>query len=83
VGIKQKLQVVIPEAVRRKVPPAVGDLVEVEAKGGRIVLKPKAVVDRDIVERSITEGLRDLDDGRVSPKFDSEADMRAWLNRRR
>ncbi len=80
VKVKQKYQVVIPEAVRRKIPIAVGDMIEVVVQGRTIVLKPKLVVDRDPVEESIEEGLRDLAEGRVSPAFRSAKEMRSWLD---
>ena len=82
VKVKQKFQVVIPEEVRRKVPLDVGDLVEIEARGRTIVLKPKLVVDRDPVEESIAEGLRDVAEGRVHGPFASMKEFREYLKRR-
>jgi AbrB family looped-hinge helix DNA binding protein len=83
VKVKQKFQVVIPESVRKRVPLAVGDMLEVVVQGRTIVLKPKLVVDRDPVEEAIEEGLRDLAEGRVSPAFKSMKEMRAWLDSRK
>ena len=54
VTVKNKYQVVIPQRVREEVGLHVGDLVEARAENGRIVLEPKAVVDRGIAE-SIAE----------------------------
>lgn len=83
VKVKQKYQVVIPEAVRREIPLEVGDLVEIKVKGKDIVLRPKAVVDRDPIRESVEEGLADVRAGRVSPAFESVEQMRAWLDRKR
>ena len=55
---------------------------EAEAKGNTIVLKPKAVVDRESVEAAIEEGLRDLKAGRVTPKFSSVEEFQAYRKRR-
>ena len=71
VKVKEKFQVTIPTALRKAVRLSVGDLLEAEAKGNTIVLKPKTVVDRESVEAAIEEGLQDLKAGRVTPKFSS------------
>lgn len=41
VKVRAKYQVTIPEKVRRQVGLEVGDYVEVEAQGSKIVIKPK------------------------------------------
>jgi len=46
VKIKEKFQVTIPTALRKAVRLSVGDLLEAEAKGNTIVLKPKAMTVR-------------------------------------
>jgi antitoxin MazE len=40
VKVREKYQVTIPEAVRRKVPLKIGDRVEVISKGNEIVIRP-------------------------------------------
>ena len=82
VKVKEKFQVTIPTALRKAVRLAVGDLLEAEAKNNTIVLKPKAVVDREAVETAIEEGLRDLKAGRVTPKFSSVKEFKAYLKKR-
>ena len=47
VRVKGKYQVTIPKEVRRKLGLRVGDYLEVEVQGSAIVLKPKALVDKD------------------------------------
>ena len=53
VKVKEKFQVTIPTALRKAVRLSVGDLLEAEAKGNTIVLKPKALVDREAVDAAI------------------------------
>lgn len=47
VKVRTKYQVTIPEKVRREVGLEIGDYVEVEAQGGKIVIKPKKLVDKE------------------------------------
>ena len=82
VKVKEKFQVTIPTALRKAVRLSVGDLLEAEAKGNTIVLKPKALVDREAVEAAIQEGLADLKAGRVTPKFSSVKEFRAYRKNR-
>lgn len=46
VKLKSKYQVVIPEAVRKKVNLEIGDTLEVEEKDGAVILKPVMVIDK-------------------------------------
>lgn len=46
VKLKSKYQVVIPEAVRKKVNLEIGDTLEVEEKDGSVILKPVMVIDK-------------------------------------
>ncbi len=78
VKIKEKFQVTIPTALRKAARLSVGDLLEAEAKGNTIVLKPKALVDREEVDAAIQEGLEDLKAGRVTPKFSSVEEFKAY-----
>ena len=82
VKIKEKFQVTIPTALRKAVRLSVGDLLEAEAKGNTIVLKPKALVDREAVDAAIKEGLEDLKAGRVTPKFASIEEFKAYRKNR-
>ena len=82
VKVKEKFQVTIPTALRKTVRIAVGDLLEAEAQGNVIILKPKAVVDRETVEAAIDEGLKDLRAGRTTPKFASVDAFKAYRKKR-
>ena len=82
VKIKEKFQVTIPTALRKAARLSVGDLLEAQAKGNTIVLKPKAVVDREAVDAAIEEGLQDLKAGRVTPKFSSVEEFKAYRKSR-
>lgn len=47
VKVKTKSQVTIPDAIRRQLGVEVGDVLEAVVRKGSIVLRPKAIVDRD------------------------------------
>jgi len=47
VKVRTKYQVTIPEKVRREVGLEVGDYVEVKVQDGKIVIIPKALVDKE------------------------------------
>jgi AbrB family looped-hinge helix DNA binding protein len=47
VRVRGKYQVTIPKEVRRKLGLRVGDYLEVEVQGSAILLKPKALLDKD------------------------------------
>jgi AbrB family looped-hinge helix DNA binding protein len=47
VRVKGKYQVTIPAEIRKELNLKVGDYLEVEARGSSIVLRPKAVIDRE------------------------------------
>jgi len=74
VRVKRKGQVTIPAEIREEFALAEGDYLEVRREGRKIVLQPKIVLDRDIATK-IAEGLADLQAGRVTPAFDSVADL--------
>ena len=82
VKIKEKFQVTIPTALRKAVRLSVGDLLEAEVKGNTIVLKPKALVDREAVDAAVQEGLEDLKACRVTPKFASVEEFKAYRKSR-
>lgn len=48
VKVKEKYQVTLPAAVRRKAGVAVGDLLEAKVQGKKITLTPKSVIDREL-----------------------------------
>lgn len=74
VKIKDKFQVTIPTEIRKEIHLEEGDLLEVTIQNNIIILKPKAVIDRD-VETAIQEGLDDVKKGRVSGPFGSADEM--------
>ena len=79
--VKQRFQVTIPAEVRQKIPLEEGDLLEVSVQKGRILMRPKAIVDRDSVEAAIEEGLRDAEEGRVHWPFSSVEELDAYVNK--
>ena len=82
VKVKEKFQVTIPTALRKAARLSVGDLLEAEAKGDTIVLKPKTLVDRQSVEAAIEEGRKDFKAGRMTPKFSSVEEFKAYRKSR-
>ena len=76
VKVKEKYQVTLPTAVRRKVGLGVGDLLEADVKGNVITLTPKSIIDREIAM-----GLDDIKKGRVSPVFTSAKSLIRHLHR--
>ena len=71
VTVKDKFQVTIPARLHRALALEVGDVMEAAIEGDRIVLRPKAVIDRaalaDRLEAALTE--------RASPAPDDAAAM--------
>ncbi len=76
----QRRQVVIPKDICENLGLEVGDFVEVAQVKGRVVIKPKKLVDRDdeltpeqkaVIDAGIAEGLEDIKQGRVHGPFDS------------
>jgi predicted transcriptional regulator len=53
-----------------------------KAKGNTITRKPKTVVDREVVDAAIQEGLADLKAGRVTPKFSNVEEFKAYRKNR-
>lgn len=82
VKVKEKFQVTIPTTLRKAVRLSVGDLLEAEARGNVIILKPKAVVDREAIDTAIEEGLNDLKAGRTTPKFSSVDEFKSYRKER-
>ncbi len=76
VKVKEKYQVPLPASVRRKVGLAVGDLLEANVEGKKIILTPKSVVDRELAL-----ALEDVRKGRVFGPFSSAREVIRSLHR--
>ena len=74
VGVSR--QVVIPKKIHDKLGLAPGDYLEVELRDNKVVLTPKA-----LIEKRLAEGLEDIKKGRVSPAFTSVQAMVRHRNR--
>ena len=59
-------QVVIPRKLHDQLKLTPGDYLEVELKGGQLILTPKM-----LIEKRLAEGLEDIKKGRISRPFDS------------
>lgn len=81
VKVKEKYQVTLPASVRQKAGLVVGDLLEAKVESKKITLIPKAVVDRDFVEKRLAEGLEDLKKGRVHGPYSSAKELVRSLHR--
>jgi len=81
VTIKPKFQVTLPAHLREQLRLEEGDLLEATVLNKSIMLKPKAVVDREHVEAAITEGLRDHKEGRVRGPFKTMREFTKSLKR--
>jgi AbrB family looped-hinge helix DNA binding protein len=57
ITIKDKFQVTIPAKLRERIGVRVGDLMEATVEGDGILLRPKAVVDRDTVANQLEQVL--------------------------
>ena len=57
VTIKDKFQVTIPAKLRERIGVRVGDLMEATVEGDGILLRPKAVVDRDAIANQLEQVL--------------------------
>jgi AbrB family looped-hinge helix DNA binding protein len=75
-----KLTVTIPARLREKIAVHDGDEIEVSAEAGRIVLTPKEeMAERHPeIDAAIAEGLAEVRAGRLSPKFSSMEEFKAW-----
>lgn len=77
VTVKNKFQIVIPQHVRELADIEIGDLLEASVENGKITFTPKSLVDRHI-----TEGLKDAQAGRSHGPYASAEDaMRALESR--
>jgi len=77
-----KLTVTLPERVRDEIAVHDGEEIEVSTDGRRIVLTPKEeMAERHPeIDAAIAESLADVRAGRVSPKFATMEEFRAWLD---
>jgi AbrB family looped-hinge helix DNA binding protein len=75
VAVKNKFQVVIPQALREQIGIHVGDLLEAKVERGKITFTPKSVIDR-----GIAESLADFEAGRSYGPFKSADDLVASLH---
>ncbi|MBF0319939.1 MAG: AbrB/MazE/SpoVT family DNA-binding domain-containing protein [Nitrospirae bacterium] len=82
VKVKNKFQVTIPNEIRQQAHIKEGDILEVVFKDKAIVFRPKVVLDRESVEASVAEGLKDLEDGRVFGPFDSVNEFKAAISKK-
>ena len=64
VAVKNKFQIVIPQALREQIGINVGDMLEAKVERGKITFTPKSVVDR-----GIAESLADFEAGRSFGPF--------------
>jgi AbrB family looped-hinge helix DNA binding protein len=79
VKIKEKGQVTLPAKIRERRGLRVGDYLDVQAEGDRIVLIPQEVAPRHPeIDKAIAEGLADIRAGRVTPPFKNMKEYRAW-----
>lgn len=76
VKVKDKYQVTLPAAVRRKAGLNVGDLLEASVEGEKITLTPKSVVDRELAL-----ALEDVKKGRVYGPYRSVEEVISSLHR--
>jgi AbrB family looped-hinge helix DNA binding protein len=80
----QRWQVVIPKEICDKLGLKEGDFVEVTSTAGKVVIKPKKLVDADdvltpsqpsIIDKRLAEGLEDMKEERVYGPFNSVDSM--------
>jgi len=74
-------QVVIPKKIHRELRLVPGDYLEVELLKGRVVMTPKALIDKE-TERRLRESLKDYAEGRSYGPFNSAKDLLADLHHR-
>jgi AbrB family looped-hinge helix DNA binding protein len=76
-----KLTVTLPKEIRADFDALDGEEIDIRAEDGRIVLIPKedAAERHPDIDAAISEGLADERAGRLSPKFASVKEMKAWL----
>jgi len=83
VRVKDKYQVTIPASVRSQLGIAQGELLDVRAERGKIVLTPKTVVDRAGLDAGLRGALADARKGNTIGPFKSAAEFRKFRRTRR
>lgn len=76
----QRRQVVIPKDICDDLGLEVGDFVEVVQEGGRIIIKPKQLVDPEDTlspedEEAVRQGMKDIERGDVRPWSDVKHEL--------
>lgn len=71
VKVKERFQVTIPNSLRESIGLEVGDILEASIENEKIVLIPKTVVDKATVDAKIKEGLKAVEEGKLTPAFSS------------
>lgn len=74
VTVKNKYQVVIPQNIREQIGVFVGDFLEASAEKGKIVFRPKTLVDR-----GIAQSLKEFRTGKSYGPFNTADEMVASL----
>lgn len=81
VKIKEHFQITIPKSVRKKLSIAVGDYMELEKKGGEIILKPVKLVHPEQAyfyskewQQGEVDADKDITEGKVLGPFDTLED---------
>lgn len=77
IKIKNKYQITIPTPIRKKAGIEVGDLVEAEVKDSKIVLTPKALIDR-----WLKKSLDGVKAGKTVGPFKSEKELFKSLDKK-
>jgi len=87
VKIQRKGQVTIPTRLRAEVGLADGDLMEVKAVDGNIVLTPKLIVDREytpaqrrVIDARLDVSLEQAKKGEMHGPFDTHDEMISYLH---
>jgi bifunctional DNA-binding transcriptional regulator/antitoxin component of YhaV-PrlF toxin-antitoxin module len=76
VTVKNKYQVVIPQALRKQVGVNIGDLLEAKVEQGKITFTPKTLIDT-----RIAESMADYKAGRSYGPFNSHKDLIGSLHK--
>ena len=79
VEVKTGFQITLPNALREQAGIGIGDLLEVEFNGQYLTLKPREIVNPETVDAAIQAGLRDVQEGRVTPAFKSMQEFEEFL----
>jgi len=90
VRVKSKYQVVIPEEEREKLGLRVGDMLEVEEKDGKLMLRPVIVVDKSQAyfwtpewQAGEKEADEDIRKGKLSGPFEGAEDLINHLRKKK